>query len=397
MILLAFVITFVLLLASFFLEEAVAWTLSQTSLPQEENGGDPEPHPWRHRASVARNLSLFLWGAGMLVGFLAVEQLGNLYAPMATLGAVIVLALFVTPLLAVHGRSPLVIGGRVLLLPFRAALEKVVAFADGFLTSISESLSVEDWRNRMDQEILWLHGGGDTNEVDEVLASIHEFGTTMVDDVMVPRGDVVGISVDATVEEARVLAKQEGFSRYPVYRDSMDNVVGVLHVLDLLHANPKDTIKGLARDPLITNATKSVERLLSEFQGSYNQLAVVADEFGGIAGIATVEDLLEELVGEIHDETDNKENPVRRVEAGVYIVEATARVDELNESLGLNLPEGEYDTLGGLVLERLERIPRIGERLQEDEVGIEVAAAEPNRIHTIRLTVRKETAKRHDG
>ncbi|NNF08415.1 MAG: hypothetical protein HKN21_16765, partial [Candidatus Eisenbacteria bacterium] len=109
MILLAFVITFVLLLASFFLEEAVAWTLSQTSLRQEENGGDPEPHPWRHRASVARNLSLFLWGAGMLVGFLAVEQLGNLYAPMATLGAVIVLALFVTPLLAVHGRSPLVI------------------------------------------------------------------------------------------------------------------------------------------------------------------------------------------------------------------------------------------------------------------------------------------------
>ncbi|NNF07937.1 MAG: HlyC/CorC family transporter, partial [Candidatus Eisenbacteria bacterium] len=292
---------------------------------------------------------------------------------------------------------PLVIVGRVLLLPFRAALEKVVAFTDGFLTSISESLSVEDWRNRMDQEILWLHGGGDTNEVDEVLASIHEFGTTMVDDVMVPRGDVVGISVDATVEEARVLAKEEGFSRYPVYRDSMDNVVGVLHVLDLLHANPKDTIKGLARDPLITNATKSVERLLSEFQGSYNQLAVVADEFGGIAGIATVEDLLEELVGEIHDETDNKENPVRRVEAGVYIVEATARVDELNESLGLNLPEGEYDTLGGLVLERLERIPRIGERLQEDEVGIEVAAAEPNRIHTIRLTVRKETAKRHDG
>jgi CBS domain containing-hemolysin-like protein len=231
-----------------------------------------------------------------------------------------------------------------------------------------------------------------------MLATLQEFGEACVEDVMVPREEVVGIPAEATVPEILDVVRREGYTRYPVYRDTLDTVVGVLHVFDLLAAPPDVTAASLARDPVLTSATKPVGTLLRELQATYNQMAVAVDEYGGMAGIATVEDLLEELVGEIHDELDiEEESPLRRIEAGVYWVEGTMRVEDLNEALGLDLEEGEYDTVAGLVLDRLERIPLPGERVREDGVALEVAAAEPQRILALRLTLIDETDENTKG
>jgi CBS domain containing-hemolysin-like protein len=237
-----------------------------------------------------------------------------------------------------------------------------------------------------DRVLAWLAGGSEEQETDRVLATVQEFRESDVDDVRVPRSDIVAAAAATTVAEAIQLVAREGYSRYPVYRDSVDNVLGILDVFDLLGADPESRIESLVRPPLLTSATKSVGQLLREMQASYHQMAVVVDEFGGVAGLVTVDDLLEELVGDLHDESDEEEAQIRLLEPGAWWVDAATRVDDLNEALELALREGEYDTVAGLVLERLERIPHAGEKLRVGEVWLEVLTAEPHRIHAFKLT-----------
>lgn len=247
--------------------------------------------------------------------------------------------------------------------------------------------SAERLRER-NQEIGWLLGSRDGDEEGKMVASLREFGESRARDVMVPREEVVGVPADASRAEILELVERQQFSRYPVFRETLDTVVGVLHVFDLLTAPAEARAADLARDPFLTNDTKPVSVLLRELQVTYNQMAVVVDEYGGTAGIVTVEDLLEELVGEIRDELDVEEGEgLRRLEPGVYWVDAAMRLEDLNEALKLDLKEGDYDTVAGWILERLERIPRPGEKIREDGVWIEVLAAEPHRINAVKVTV----------
>ncbi|HET9232724.1 MAG TPA: hemolysin family protein, partial [Candidatus Eisenbacteria bacterium] len=224
------------------------------------------------------------------------------------------------------------------------------------------------------------------------VATLHQFGEALVQDVMVPRESVVALRAAAEMSEIVAVVSGQGYSRYPVYAENLDNVVGMLHVLDLLTASPGATAAQLARPPFYTPSTKPVGALLRELQTTYNQMAVVVDEYGGTAGLVTVEDLLEELVGEIEDEHDETPPRIRRLESGVFWVDATLPVHELNEVLHLNLEEGEYDTLAGLVLERLERIPKPGERIQENGTWIEVLSASPHHIQALKIRVSGDRA-----
>jgi CBS domain containing-hemolysin-like protein len=237
------------------------------------------------------------------------------------------------------------------------------------------------------QEVEWLLGGTGESEQLQMLTALQEFGEATVEDVMLRREEIAAVESSARVPEILEMVGAERYTRYPVYEGSLDTVVGVLHVFDLLTAGPDATAGSLARKPFFTTATKPVGNLLRELQVTYNQMAVVVDEYGGTAGLATVEDLLEELVGEIEDEDDELEAPLRRLESGAYWVLGTMRIEELNEALELELPEGEYDTVAGLVLDRLERIPQPGERLRENGVMIEVLASEPQRIQAVRVVV----------
>ena len=319
-------------------------------------------------------------------------------------GAAIALALvwtvLLTPLFGLRSRTPWSLLGQFLFRPLGWAgiLARVVLLAGGRLPGLGAPMSSVDRVTELDRELSWLRGDArpgipeSSSEARAFVATLHQFGEALVQDVMVPRESIVALRRTAEMSDIVAVVSGQGYSRYPVYADNLDNVVGMLHVLDLLTASPGATAGQLARPALFTPSTKPVGALLKELQTTYNQMAVVVDEYGGTAGLVTVEDLIEELVGEIEDEHDETPPRIRRLEPGVFWVDATLPVYEVNEVLHLDLEEGEYDTVAGLVLERLERIPKPGERIQENGASIEVLAASPHRIQSLKIRVSGERA-----
>jgi len=300
----------------------------------------------------------------------------------------------------IRGRSPWSLVGRLVFrsVAWAGSLSRVLLLAGGRLPGFGAPLSSVERVSELDRELGWLRGQFDRATPDAgaearaVVATLHQFGEALVEDVMVQREAIVAIRAAATLPEIVSVVAGQGYSRYPVYADSLDNIVGVLHVLDLLNAPPGATAADFSRPPLYTPSTKSVGALLQELQTTYNQMAVVMDEYGGTAGLVTVEDLLEELVGEIEDEHDEALPRVRRLEPGVFWVDATLPLSEVNEILHLDLEAGEYyDTVAGLVLERLERVPKVGERIREDGAWIEVLNAEQNRIQSLKIQLAEGT------
>jgi CBS domain containing-hemolysin-like protein len=187
----------------------------------------------------------------------------------------------------------------------------------------------------------------------------------------------------------RALVVDVGHSRIPVYEGTMDHVVGVLYTKDLLGVADPGTfsLRQFMRKATFVPETKDLASLLREFQANRVHIAIVLDEYGGTAGLVTIEDILEELVGEIADEHDEPLlSPIRRVDAGLFEVDARVRLEDLNDELEIRLPEDEsYDTLGGYVFSKLGRVPLAGETFVEDNVKIEVAAADDRRVIRVRL------------
>ena len=225
-----------------------------------------------------------------------------------------------------------------------------------------------------------------------LITSIFEFRDTIVREVMVPRVDMVCLEDDATLVEAHRLIVDKGHSRIPVYRDSLDNIVGVLYAKDLLASIEQGPlgerrVTEVLHEPMFVPETKRVAELLREFQKSRLHVAVVVDEYGGTSGLVTIEDLLEEIVGEIRDEYDTEPPLYEPDGRGGYVVDAKISIGEIEDDLGITLPEEEeYDTLGGLLFARLGRVPAAGDVLREDGVEITVLEADERRIHKVRLT-----------
>jgi putative hemolysin len=223
-----------------------------------------------------------------------------------------------------------------------------------------------------------------------LLRSIVDFGDTLVREVMTPRPDIVAIPEDATLEQLRGLFREQEYSRIPVYKENLDNILGVVFVKDLIRMEDPDEVGPQGLQPLLRPAafvpeTKQVSELLKEFQRKQAQLAIVVDEYGGTAGLVTIEDLLEEIVGEIRDEYDVETEPVVDEGNGSFVFSGKVSFDEVRDRLDVEIePEG-FETVGGYVLTRIGRVPAVGESFEIDGLIVEVLEAERRRIHRVRL------------
>ena len=233
--------------------------------------------------------------------------------------------------------------------------------------------------------VAWL---GPPAEPRRLLKSVIDFGETQVREVMTPRPDIVAIRATATVDELRKVVQEQEYSRLPVFTENLDNIAGVIVVKDLFQMpeQPRGDrpVKDFLRPAAFVPETKRVTDLLREFQQKRVQMAIVVDEYGGTAGLVTVEDVLEELVGEIRDEYDVEVEPVLREADGVFTFSAKVAIADMTERLGMSIDDDGFETVGGYVLSRAGRVPAVGERFAVDGIEIEILEAERRRIHRVR-------------
>jgi CBS domain containing-hemolysin-like protein len=226
----------------------------------------------------------------------------------------------------------------------------------------------------------------------ELLQSIVDFTETVVKEVMTPRPDIVAVPMDSTLQNLRSVFREEQYSRMPVYRESLDNIVGIAFVKDLAALPPgaEPPLTTLMRPATFVPESKRVSDLLKEMQRRQVQLAIVVDEYGGTAGLVTVEDLLEEIVGEIRDEYDVESETVTDEGDGVFVFSGKVSVDEVRDRLGVTIEREGFETLGGYLLSHLGRMPYVGEAFDIDDLAVEVVEVERRRITRVR--VRRRTS-----
>lgn len=242
----------------------------------------------------------------------------------------------------------------------------------------------------------WTHEGltplvrsappGKDDDERHMARRVYDFGDVTVGDIMVPLVDVIAVRDDAREREAVRVARSEGYSRLPVFRDRLPNVIGILHVFDLLVAGRKRRVREIMKPATFVPEMTPASDVLKRLQVEGINLAVVVDEYGGAVGIVSIEDILEEVVGEIEDEFDEEEDPVRELGPDAWIVDGRAEIERLNERFPWRLPEGEYETIGGLLLARLARIPSEGETLTLRNLLLRVAKASPRSVDEVAVS-----------
>ncbi len=225
----------------------------------------------------------------------------------------------------------------------------------------------------------------------EMLHAVFDFGEMVVRQVMVPRTEVVAVEANTPLEEIIQLATQSTFTKFPVYEESLDQISGIVHVKDLLKAmQPTEdrdrTARSLAREPIFIPETLAVSELLKLFRAHRQHIAIVLDEFGGTAGLVTLEDLLEEIVGEVNDQFDAGPPGFQVQPDGSILIDGLTLIAEVNEHLGLALKEPYYDTLAGYVMGRLGRIPRLNDAVEGDDVRLRVVEMDRLRVARVSLT-----------
>ncbi len=223
----------------------------------------------------------------------------------------------------------------------------------------------------------------------KLLQSIVDFGDTLVREVMTPRPDIVAVREDATIGDLRALFKEQEYSRFPVYKDSLDNIAGFVFIKDLVLLDQSDDarpIRALIRPVVVVPETKRVSDLLKQFQRQQTQSAIVVDEYGGTAGLVTIEDLLEEIVGEIRDEYDVESEPIVDEGHGRFVFSGKVDIDEVVQRLNVPIAREGFETVGGYVMSHVGRVPAVGERIDVDGLSIEVLDAERRRVHKVRIT-----------
>ncbi|MCS7264485.1 MAG: hemolysin family protein [Armatimonadetes bacterium] len=233
-----------------------------------------------------------------------------------------------------------------------------------------------------------------TREQKQMLASALEFKEIRVGEVMVSRVDMVAIRHDTLLDEAMRIIRQSGHSRLPVFRDTRDEIVGVLHAKDVLAAwyrGERDKTAGeLARPPLFATESQRAYNLLRAMQRQRKGMAIVLDEEGGTAGLVTVEDLVEEIVGEIYDEYDVPEAFIRQVSENEFLVTAPISIRQVEKFLGIDLPEEEYDTIAELIVANLERLPQVGDKVELDGISLEVVEMRGKRVRWVKVKLTGE-------
>ncbi len=221
-------------------------------------------------------------------------------------------------------------------------------------------------------------------EESEILSNVFELRTLRVKDSMVPRTDIHAVDESATIEAVRQTFIETGHSRLPVYRGTIDRVVGIVLAHDLFHAPA--SLAAILRPAHLVPESKPARDLLFDFLRGGTSMAVAVDEYGGTAGVVTIEDLLEELFGDIRDEHDEAAAPIRRIDDATHLVHGRVELDDLAEATGIRLPEGDYDTVAGCLLAHAGHVPAEGEQFAMDGLTITVATATSNRIEAVRIT-----------
>ena len=266
------------------------------------------------------------------------------------------------------------------------------------LAKIRNFFSADD-QARLEEEIQSILDAGEEKglidqQSGEMIQSILEFRDTLVREVMIPRTEMVAIRSDATIEEILELTIKFGHTRMPVYAENVDNIVGILNVKDLLKFWSKpitetDILSSL-RKPYYIPETKNTHHLLHELKQKKYHMAIVIDEYGGTSGLVTLEDLIEEILGEIHDEHDAKKGSIVELIDGYTLIDGRVEIETIEDYLGVKFQEGKFETLGGFILNLLRKIPVTGEVIHVDNLEMIIESADERSVKKVKL-------KRLDG
>lgn len=223
----------------------------------------------------------------------------------------------------------------------------------------------------------------------EMIQSLIEFGDIVAREIMIPRTDMVAISRDSTLREVIRLFIQYGHSRLPVYQKDIDDIIGVLHIKDLLAywESPADTVlpEENMRRPYFIPEGKKVTELLAELRARKIHMTIVLDEYGGTAGLVTLEDVIEEIVGEIHDEYDEEDQKIIRINGDTILVDARLNLEDLADYLNIELPEGNYDSVGGFIIDLTGKVPQENEQIKYQDLLMIIRSADDRRIGQIEI------------
>jgi len=253
----------------------------------------------------------------------------------------------------------------------------------------SESVLEKDFQELIDQG---EEQGLLTQEQGDMIQSIFEFKDTIVREVMVPRTEMSAISSEASIQTVINLTLEHGHSRLPIYKGNPDNIVGMLHVKDLLpywHLPPEQPLPpGIIRQPHFVPETKKIVHLFRELKLEKVHMAVVLDEYGGTSGLVTMEDIIEEIIGDIEDEYDRQEPRLKPLEEGQVEVDARLEIEEFEHYFGLRIEEKNFESVGGLIIHILGRVPGVGEKVYFQDLDMTILEADNRRIR--RLLVKRK-------
>lgn len=343
-------------------------------------------------------LATLYYFEGRLAGW---SKLTNYFAAfMIAAGAVSIFAVAIPISWARYQREGLIAISLPLLTAMLMVVRPIVWFLhlfDPIVRRISGADLDDDEDSDLSEEVLSVvedheDGGGVGDAQKEMIEAVFDLSDTEAEQVMTPRTDVKGIEVNSTLAEVKAAILEHGHSRIPVYDQTIDNIVGILYAKDLIRyvGDSEDfDLRAVLREAMMIPESKNVGELLSEFKAQKVHIALVLDEYGGTAGLVTIEDILEELVGEIQDEYEHEEQTpqIERVDDQTLRVDARVEIDDLNDELEIELPEDEdYDTVGGFVFAALGHIPVAGESFEFDEIRFTVTEAERTRV--VRVEVR---------
>jgi putative hemolysin len=365
-----------------------------------------EADPPRYLNAVYLAVMFVQNGSAVLIAIIAAQYFGSLGITLLSIGFTILYFILVEAMAKTFGilhsdaaalrLAPVVYYlGRALSLPTRALIGIANILLPGKGLKQGPFVSEEDIRSMA--EVGHEEGSIEPHER-ELIHSVFEFGDTVVREVMVPRPDIVAVDIEQPLRAVQDLVLQHGYSRIPVYRDELDHTEGVVYakdVLKYLHQGKPDVALALVmRPPHFVPESKKVAELLREMQRQKFHVALVTDEYGSVTGLVTLEDVLEELVGEISDEYDTEEPGMVALADGTYRVDGAMPIDELSEKLGVELPSEQWDTVGGLMLALLGAIPREGQEVRCEDLVFRAERVQHRRITSVLVrTVRREPEK----
>lgn len=272
---------------------------------------------------------------------------------------------------------------------FSPILFVVSLFTKGLLKLVG---STENPFITREELVYAIEGGGTVPQGgyrEKIIRRIFRFSETRTNEIMIPLIQVCALSENTPAKEAVKLIKETGHSRIPIYHERVDNITGMLHAFDLLSAKPDDPIKNFSRTPFYVPEIKPVDELLDEMKRGPAGMAVVVDEYGGAVGVITLEDILEEVVGEIEDEYDKGIRLWRKIAEGEYLINPKIEIERVNEDLGLGIPEGEYDTLSGFLLSEEGSIPKVSDEIPYKNHKFVVTKASLRSIEEVKLILGK--------